>query len=78
MRHCSRRSANPCASSGYRSGMSAAQRRRSVCPEKRYRTRFLRFALPKLLYVLSPFYHPRAKRAPRGAAQLLDEISPAA
>jgi hypothetical protein len=55
--------------------MSATQRRRSVCPEKRYRTRF---ALPKLLYVLSPFYHPRAKRAPRGAAQLLDEISPAA
>jgi hypothetical protein len=29
--------------------MSAAQRRRSVRPEKCYRTRFLRFALPKLL-----------------------------
>jgi hypothetical protein len=43
-----------------------------------YRARFLRFALPKLLYVLSPFYDPRTKRAPRGAAQLLDEIRPAA
>ncbi len=61
-----------------RSGMSAAQRRHSVRLEKRYRARFLRFALPKLLYVLSPFYDPRAKRAPRGAAQLLEEIRPAA
>jgi len=61
-----------------RSGMSAAQRRSSVRLEKRYRARFLRFALPKLLYVLSPFYDPRAKRAPRGAAQLLEEMRPAA
>jgi uncharacterized protein len=61
-----------------RCGMSGAERRRSVRLEKRYRARLLRFALPRLLYVLSPFYDPRAKRAPRGAAELLHEIRPAA
>ncbi len=61
-----------------RAAMSAAARRESRRLERRYRARFLRFALPRLLYVLSPFYNPRRKRAPRGAAELLNEIRPAA
>ncbi|HUL18922.1 MAG TPA: metal-dependent hydrolase [Steroidobacteraceae bacterium] len=60
-----------------RAGMSAAARRESRRLERRYRARFLRFALPRLLYVLSPFYDPRRKRPPRGAAELLNEIRPA-
>ena len=32
-------------------------------------------ALPRLLYVFSPAYNPRAKHAPRGAAQLLEAIA---
>jgi uncharacterized protein len=61
-----------------RAAMNPAARRESRRLERRYRARFLRFALPRLLYVLSPFYNPRRKRAPRGAAELLNEIRPAA
>ena len=61
-----------------RATMDAAARRESRRLERRYRARFLRFALPRLLYVLSPFYNPRKKRAPRGAAELLEEIRPSA
>jgi uncharacterized protein len=60
-----------------RAPMSAAERAESVRLERRYRGRFLLFALPRLLYVLSPLYDPRAKRAPRGAAELLEDIRPA-
>ncbi len=58
--------------------MSTAARRESQRLERRYRARFLRFALPRLLDVLSSLYNSRKKRAPRGAAELLNEIRPAA
>ena len=58
--------------------MSSTQREDSLALEKRYRARLLRFALPRLLCVFSPTYNPRSKRAPRGAAQLLEEIRPPA
>ncbi len=61
-----------------RAQMTRAQRQHSLTLERRYRARFLCFALPRLLYVFSPTYNPRAKRAPRGALQLLEEIRPAA
>jgi uncharacterized protein len=61
-----------------RAAMTDDQRRRSHRLEKRYRARFMRFALPRLLYVLSPAYDPRRKRAPRGAQALLEQIRPAA
>ena len=57
-----------------RAAMSASERLQSLRLEKQYRVRFLRFALPRLLRVLSPFYDPRRRRAPRGAAELLGEI----
>ena len=57
-----------------RGAMSAAERAHSVRQERRYRARFMRFALPRLLKVLSPFYDPRRCRAPRGATELLGEI----
>lgn len=53
-----------------------AARRESLLLEKRYRARFLRFAWPRLLCVLLPLYDPRAKRAPRGAAELLAQTRP--
>ena len=61
-----------------RAQMSPAQRHESLALEKRYRARLLRFALPRLLYVFLPTYNPRSKRAPRGAAQLLEAIRPPA
>jgi predicted metal-dependent hydrolase len=61
-----------------RQAMDPPQRARSLALEKRYRARFLRFAWPRLLSVLSPRYDPRARRAPRGALELLRQIHPAA
>jgi uncharacterized protein len=61
-----------------RASMSPQERTRSVQLEKRYRARFMSFALPRLLRVLSPFYDPRRRRPPRGAAELLSEIERAA
>jgi len=61
-----------------RRGMNAVQLAQSRRLERRYRRRFLRFALPRLLYVLSPGYDPRGRRAPRGAEQLLAGIRPPA
>jgi predicted metal-dependent hydrolase len=52
---------------------SARSRRSAI----RYNRRFLRFAWPKLLKILSPFYDPRRKRPPRGAAAFLDGIGAA-
>lgn len=60
-----------------RESMREAQRLESVRLEKRYRGRLMRFALPRLLHVLSPRYDPRAKRTPRGVGELLREIGPA-
>jgi predicted metal-dependent hydrolase len=60
-----------------REAMDAAQRAHSRALEKRYRARFLRFAWPRLLSVLSPRYDPRRRRAPRGALELLAQIRPA-
>lgn len=57
-----------------RATMDAAARAESVRLERRYRARFMRFALPRLLRVLLPWYDPRRRRAPRGAAQLLVTI----
>jgi uncharacterized protein len=59
-----------------RASMTSAQRRHSRHLERRYRARMLCFALPRLLYVLSPRYDPRRKRAPRGATELLSQIRP--
>jgi predicted metal-dependent hydrolase len=61
-----------------RAAMNAAQRAQSVRQERRYRARFMRFALPRLLRVLSPFYDPRRCRPPRGATELLGAIERAA
>jgi hypothetical protein len=58
--------------------MSTAARRQLQRRARRYHARFLRFALPCLPYVLPPFDNPRKKCAPRGAAELLNEIRPAA
>jgi uncharacterized protein len=57
-----------------RASMSPQEQEQSALLEKRYRARFMRFALPRLLCVLSPFYDPRRRRAPRGAADLLIEV----
>ncbi|MDB5395189.1 MAG: metal-dependent hydrolase [Rhodospirillales bacterium] len=51
--------------------MTEGQRATSISSEKTYRKRFGRFALPRLLNVLSPFYNPIRYRAPRGAAAFL-------
>jgi hypothetical protein len=61
-----------------RQAMDAARRAASLALEKRYRARFLRFAWPRLLHVLSPRYDPRTRRAPRGAREFLAQIRPAA
>ncbi len=57
-----------------RAAMSAQERAQSVHLERQYRARLMRFALPRLLGVLSPFYDPRRKRPPRGAVELLNEV----
>lgn len=54
-----------------RARMTPEQREASVLSEKIYRKRFGRFALPRLLKVLSPFYNPIRKREPTGAAAFL-------
>lgn len=61
-----------------RATMGERERRDSRRLEKQYRARFMRFALPRLLYVLSPAYDPRRKRAPRGAQALLESLRPGA
>jgi uncharacterized protein len=60
-----------------RETMTAEDSARSRRAAKRYNRRFLRFAWPKLLNILSPFYDPRHKRTPRGAAAFLDGIGAA-
>ena len=57
-----------------RAAMSADARAQSIRQERQYRARLMRFALPRLLSVLSPFYDPRRRRPPRGAAELLSAI----
>jgi predicted metal-dependent hydrolase len=54
-----------------RAKMTEDERTRSIAREKAYRGRFGRFALPRLLRVLSPFYDPRKRRAPRGIEAFL-------
>jgi predicted metal-dependent hydrolase len=51
---------------------------RSRRAAKQHNRRFLRFAAPKLLKILSPYYDPRHKRPPYGAATFLDRIGAAA
>jgi hypothetical protein len=60
-----------------RETMTPENRARSQRAAKRYNRRFLRFAWPKLVKILSPFYDPRKKRAPRGATLFLDGIGAA-
>ncbi|WP_157219750.1 metal-dependent hydrolase [Flavisphingomonas formosensis] len=60
-----------------RRSMTDKARRASIAQEKRHRARFLRFALPRLLAILSPFYDPRRKAEPRGSARLLETIAAA-
>jgi hypothetical protein len=57
-----------------RSAMTAAELRASEISERDYRRRFTWFALPRLLKILSPFYDPASRRAPKGAAQFLLRI----
>ena len=54
-----------------RARMTPDQRAGSVASEKNYRKRFGKFALPRLLNVLSPFYNPISYRPPQGAAAFL-------
>ena len=54
-----------------RATMTPEQLQASMASEKAYRRRFGRFALPRLLRVLSPFYNPVRKREPDGAAAFL-------
>jgi len=54
-----------------RSRMNPEERRASEHSERVCRKRFARFALPHLLKVLSPFYDPRRRRPPKGAASFL-------
>jgi predicted metal-dependent hydrolase len=54
-----------------RARMTAAERETSIQSEKAYRRRFNRFALPRLAKVLSPFYNPVRRVAPRGAESFL-------
>lgn len=54
-----------------RTTMTSDRKRRSVAAERACRRRFARFALPRLLSVLSPFYDPRRRRAPRGVEAVL-------
>jgi predicted metal-dependent hydrolase len=54
-----------------RTRMTPEERRASVDSERLYRRRFARFALPYLLRIVSPFYDPRRRRAPKGAAEFL-------
>jgi predicted metal-dependent hydrolase len=58
-----------------RAQMTPEDRRYSIRLEKRYRRRFMLFALPKLLSVFSPFYNPRSRRTPRGSVELLQGIA---
>jgi predicted metal-dependent hydrolase len=54
-----------------RAAMTPEQLKASLKSEKIYRRRLSRFALPRLLKVLSPFYNPMEKREPKGAAAFL-------
>jgi hypothetical protein len=54
-----------------RARMTVAEREASLLSEKTYRRRFSRFALPRLAKVLSPFYNPLTRAAPRGAESSL-------
>lgn len=54
-----------------RAKMTPEQLEASIKSEKTYRRRLNRFALPRLLRVLSPFYNPVRKREPKGAAAFL-------
>jgi predicted metal-dependent hydrolase len=54
-----------------RARMTPEQREASMVSEKLYRKRFGRFALPRLLKVLSPFYDPIRYREPKGATAFL-------
>lgn len=44
--------------------------------EKAYRRRLFWFSLPRVLAILSPTYDPRKKRLPRGASEILHQITP--
>ncbi len=54
-----------------RARMTEAEHAASMKSEEIYRRRFSRFALPRLLKVLSPFYNPAKRREPKGAASFL-------
>ena len=54
-----------------RASMTEPGQAASVKSEAIYRRRFNRFALPRLLKVLSPFYNPARRPEPRGAATFL-------
>ena len=54
-----------------RAAMTEDERGQSIARERAYRSRFSRFALPRLLKVLSPFYNPLRRREPLGAGAFL-------
>jgi predicted metal-dependent hydrolase len=54
-----------------RAQMTDEERRCSIARERAYRRRFARFARPRLLKVLSPFYNPAKRRQPGDAATFL-------
>ncbi|MCZ4342844.1 metal-dependent hydrolase [Sphingomonadaceae bacterium G21617-S1] len=57
-----------------RAGMTPEERAASEAREKGNRQRFLRFVMPRMLHLLSPFYDPKKAAAPRGITELLDRL----
>lgn len=51
--------------------MSAAGRRASRRRARGYQWRLMRFLLPRVLRIFSPFYDPRARRWPKGGREFL-------
>jgi predicted metal-dependent hydrolase len=58
-----------------REHMTASEREGSIMREKSNRRRFLRFVLPRMLHLLSPFYNPAKAPAPRGIPELLNRLA---
>ena len=58
-----------------REHMTPQERAASLAREKGNRRRFLRFVLPRMLHLLSPFYNPAKAPAPRGLQELLDRLA---
>lgn len=57
-----------------RETMTPEERAVSVKREKKFMTRQFLFMLPRIVKILSPFYDPRRRREPRGAAEVLHQV----